>query len=86
MRSRAPSISARSAAAGRESSKFPAYIGASLELGNTWSRRSEISYGSAHKDASVFMAFDTFFGPVVLGTGYDQTGNAGYYLFLGRNF
>jgi NTE family protein len=66
--------------------EFPAYIGASFELGNTWERRSEISYGSAHKDASLFVAFDTFLGPVYLGWGYDQTGNAGYYLFLGRTF
>ncbi len=66
--------------------EFPAYIGASFELGNTWSRRSDISLGSAHKDASVFIAFDTFLGPVYLGSGYDQTGNAGYYLFLGRTF
>jgi NTE family protein len=66
--------------------EFPAYIGASFELGNTWSRRSDISFGSAHKDASVFIAFDTFLGPVYLGSGYDQTGNAGYYLFLGRTF
>jgi len=66
--------------------EFPAYIGASFELGNTWDRRSEISYNSAHKDVSVFIAFDTFLGPVYLGSGYDQTGNAGYYLFLGRTF
>ena len=38
------------------------------------------------KDGSVFLAFDTFLGPVYLGTGYDQTGNSGYYLFLGRTF
>jgi len=66
--------------------EFPAYIGMSLELGNTWERRSEISYGSAHKDASVFIAFDTFLGPVYLGSGYDERGTAGYYLFLGRTF
>jgi NTE family protein len=66
--------------------EFPAYVGMSLELGNTWEHRSDISYGSAHKDASLFVAFDTFLGPVYLGTGYDQTGNAGYYLFLGRTF
>ena len=34
-------------------------------------------YGSAHKDASVFVAFDTFLGPVYLGTGYDNRGHAG---------
>jgi len=66
--------------------EFPAYIGASFELGNTWTRRSDISYASAHKDGSIFIAFDTFLGPVYLGSGYDQTGNAGYYLFLGRTF
>ena len=66
--------------------EFPAYIGGSLELGNTWLHRSDIGYGSAHKDASVFIAFDTFLGPVYLGTGYDQRGTAGYYLFLGRTF
>jgi len=66
--------------------EFPAYIGMSLEVGNTWARRSDISYASAHKDASIFVAFDTFLGPVYLGSGYDQTGNAGYYLFLGRTF
>ena len=66
--------------------EFPVYVGASLEIGNTWQQRSDISYGSAHKDASVFVAFDTFLGPVYLGSGYDQSGNAGYYLFLGRTF
>jgi NTE family protein len=64
--------------------EFPAYIGASFEIGNTWERRGDI--GSVHKDASVFIAFDTFLGPVYLGSGYDQSGNAGYYLFLGRTF
>jgi NTE family protein len=64
----------------------PVYIGASFEIGNTWARRGDMSIGSAHKDASVFVAFDTFLGPVYLGSGYDQSGNAGYYLFLGRTF
>jgi NTE family protein len=64
----------------------PVYVGASLELGNTWARRSEMSIGSARKDASVFVAFDTFLGPVYIGSGYDQSGVAGYYLFLGRTF
>jgi NTE family protein len=66
--------------------EFPAYIGLSLEVGNTWARRGEISFGSARKDAALFLAFDTFLGPVYLGTGYDQAGIAGYYLFLGRTF
>jgi NTE family protein len=66
--------------------EFPAYIGASLELGNTWAQRGDISLESAHKDASIFFAFDTFLGPVYLGTGYDERGTSGFYLFLGRSF
>jgi NTE family protein len=66
--------------------EFPAYIGMSLEIGNTYQQRGDISYGSAHKDGSVFLAFDTFLGPVYLGTGYDQSGNSAFYLFLGRTF
>jgi NTE family protein len=66
--------------------EFPAYIGMSLELGNTWQRRSDISVGSARKDASLFLAFDTFLGPVYLGSGYDTAGHSAYYLFLGRTF
>jgi NTE family protein len=66
--------------------EFPAYIGMSLELGNTWDHRGDMSFGSARKDGSVFLAFDTFLGPVYLGTGYDQHGSSAYYLFLGKTF
>jgi NTE family protein len=66
--------------------EFPAYIGMSLEIGNTWQQRSEMSFGSTHKDASLFLAFDTFLGPVYLGSGYDTSGHSAYYLFLGRTF
>ncbi|MEP6886055.1 MAG: patatin-like phospholipase family protein [Gammaproteobacteria bacterium] len=66
--------------------EFPAYLGMSFELGNTWDRRGDINFRSARKDASVFVAFDTFLGPVYLGSGYDQGGTAAFYLFLGRTF
>ena len=66
--------------------EFPAYLGASLELGNTWQHRGDMSFSSAHKDASLFVAFDTFLGPVYLGSGYDTSGTAAFYLFLGRSF
>ncbi len=66
--------------------EFPAYIGMSFEAGNTWDHRSAISSGSARKDASVFLGFDTFLGPLYLGTGYDSSGNSAFFLFLGRTF
>jgi NTE family protein len=65
---------------------FPAYVGASLEAGNVWQQRGDISFGAARKDGSVFLAFDTFLGPVYLGAGYDTAGHSAYYLFLGRTF
>jgi len=66
--------------------EFPAYIGMSLEMGNTWQTRRAASFGSTNKDASLFLAFDTFLGPVYLGSGYDTAGHSAYYLFLGRTF
>jgi len=66
--------------------EFPAYLGMSFELGNTYEHRGDIGFGTARKDASVFVAFDTFLGPIYLGSGYDQRGTAGFYLFLGRTF
>jgi NTE family protein len=66
--------------------EFPAYLGMSLEAGNTWQRRGDIGFGSARKDGSVFVAFDTFLGPLYLGSGYDTQGHSAYFLFLGRTF
>jgi NTE family protein len=66
--------------------EFPAYVGMSLEIGNTWQDRGQIGFGSARKDGSLFLAFDTFLGPVYLGSGYDTRGHSAYYLFLGRTF
>ncbi|MFM8517603.1 MAG: patatin, partial [Nevskiaceae bacterium] len=63
----------------------PAYAGLSLEAGNVWDRRSEISLGSARKQGSLFFGFDTLFGPVYLGTGFGEDRTA-FYLFLGRTF
>ncbi len=64
----------------------PAYAGASLEVGNVWTQRSDISLDSARRDASLFFGADTYIGPVYLAVGYDEAGTTGFYLFLGHNF
>ena len=64
----------------------PAYIGVSLEAGNVWESRSEATFGSARKDASIFLGLDTLLGPVYLATGFEDGGPAALYLFLGRTF
>jgi NTE family protein len=64
----------------------PAYVGIALEAGNVWSQRSQISLGSAQKDAAVFFGADTYIGPAYLAVGYDESGKSAFYLFLGRSF
>jgi NTE family protein len=64
----------------------PMYAGISLEAGNAWERRSEMSLGSVRKDASLFFGMDTFLGPAYLGVGYDTQGKNAFYLSLGRGF
>ncbi len=64
----------------------PAYAGLSLEAGNVWSQRHEISFGSTHTDAALFFGADTYLGPAYLAVGYDDSGKSAFYLFLGRSF
>ena len=64
----------------------PAYAGISYERGNVWTDRSDISFGSARSDASLFFGADTYIGPAYLAVGYDEGGNTAFYLFLGRSF
>ena len=65
---------------------LPAYVGLSLEAGNTWMRRDDISTGDLRKDGSLFFGVDTPLGPVYLATGFDEGGGKQFYLFLGRTF
>lgn len=65
---------------------LPAYVGFSLEAGNTWMRREDVTTGELRKDGSLFFGVDTPLGPVYLATGFDEGGNKQFYLFLGRSF
>ncbi|MGQ0383759.1 MAG: patatin-like phospholipase family protein [Gammaproteobacteria bacterium] len=62
----------------------PTYLGASLEQGNAWQDRSDISFSSARTNGAVFLGFDTFLGPVYLAAGFDEGGGRSFYLLLGR--
>ncbi len=61
----------------------PIYLGASLETGNTWSDRGDISFDSALVNGGLFAGFDTPIGPVYLGAGIAEGGRSNYYLFFG---
>jgi len=66
--------------------ELPTYAGASFEIGNVWDQRRNISFNSVRKQGSVFFGFDTLLGPVYLGSGFGEGGDAAFYLFLGRTF
>ncbi len=67
---------------------LPAYAGFTLEYGNVYEDRDEISLSpeDALLAGSVFLGLDTVLGPVYLGYGHAEEGNDSVYLFLGRLF
>lgn len=65
----------------------PFYLGTSLEIGNTWSMRTDMNdLRDAHKDASLFFGMDSFLGPAWLAVGFDNAGRHAFSLSLGRGF
>ncbi|MFZ6649735.1 patatin-like phospholipase family protein [Undibacterium sp. TJN25] len=60
------------------------FLGSSLELGNTWDRRSDISLGSTRKSLSLFAGFSSFIGPIYLGFAVGSGGNKSVFFQLGR--
>jgi NTE family protein len=62
----------------------PMYAGLSLELGNVWEDRGDISASSALLNGAAFLGFDTFLGPIYVAAGYGEGGNKSLYLLLGR--
>ena len=64
----------------------PLYAGLSIEMGNVWQTRDEMSFDDLRKNGSLFMGADTILGPVYVGAGADKEGDSAFYLFLGRTF
>ncbi|MGD8380429.1 MAG: BamA/TamA family outer membrane protein, partial [Gammaproteobacteria bacterium] len=62
------------------------YFGGSLEAGNVWNSRSEVSVSDLRYGSSIFMGMDTVLGALYLGVGLAQNGNQAFYLSLGRSF
>ncbi len=60
------------------------YLGGSLEAGNVWNSRDDISAKGLVTAGSVFLAADTWLGPFYVAYGRASGGRASWYLFLGR--
>ena len=52
----------------------PTYLGFSVELGNVWRRRSDVSVDSALLNGAAFVGFDTLLGPIYVAAGFGEGG------------
>ena len=60
------------------------FVGGSLEAGNAWTERRDISWRSLRTGSSLFVGADTGIGPLYLSIVSAPRGYTGLYLFLGR--
>lgn len=60
------------------------FAGGSLELGNAWTDRRNVTLGDLRSGSSLFVGADTGVGPLYLSLVHAARGYTGIYLFLGR--
>jgi len=65
---------------------FPAFAGVSLEIGNVWESRSDISASESIVGGSFWAGVNTPVGPVYVAYGRAEGGEDAFYVFLGRIF
>ena len=69
-----------------DSRRLPIYAGMTLEAGNVWDNRSDISLSDTITAGSLFLAANTFIGPLYLAYGRAEDKSGAFYFFLGRPF
>lgn len=62
----------------------PIYLGVSVEAGNVWQTRAEMSFDTLRINGSIFFGLDTYFGPIYLAAGFAEGGENNVYLFIGE--
>ncbi len=65
---------------------FPAFAGVSMELGNVFESRSDISTENSILGGSFWAGVSTPVGPVYVAIGRAEGGESAFYVFLGRIF
>jgi NTE family protein len=69
-----------------KSELFPVYTGGTLQMGNTWEDRSDISSDNLISSGTLYLGTDTPIGPVYIGYGQAEGGSKAIYLFVGQPF
>jgi NTE family protein len=65
---------------------FPAFVGATIEVGNVWQSHHEISLGRSVVGGSFWAGVSTPVGPIYVGYGRAEGGLDAFYIALGRVF
>ena len=65
---------------------LPMYAGLSLETGNAWDDRNDISLDNTVLASSIFIGADTILGPFYLAYGFNDSDSSTIYLYLGRQW
>lgn len=65
---------------------LPWYVGGSLEYGNVWEDRDDMSFASAIAAGSIFLGADTPVGPLYIGYGHAEQGRNAGFMYLGKTF
>jgi len=60
------------------------FAGGSLEAGNVWQQRNDVSASGLVTAGSVFLAADTWLGPFYFAYGRASGGQSSFYVYLGR--
>lgn len=65
---------------------LPIYAGASIEAGNVWRDRSDMSLSDLRYGGSLYLGIDSLLGPIFLAAGIDDDGNKSLYFVIGNPF
>lgn len=62
-----------------------AQVGGTVEYGNAWQRRSDMSLSDGIWNGSVFLGFDSWIGPLIFGMGFREGGENVLFIELGQS-
>lgn len=70
----------------RKSSVFPIFAGITLEYGNVWESRDDITAENSLFGGSLWLGIESPIGPLYIARGQSEGGKAANYISLGRGF
>jgi NTE family protein len=65
---------------------MPAYIGGTLQYGDVFEDKDDVSISDLQLAAAVYVGLETFLGPVYAGYGVAESGNSSVYFRIGGLF